>query len=92
MNNYVIFFNSLGERGDLYKFSSLLKNIGIEFDVEFQNESYVEVISDPVEIDHPKYGLLSVTKVRADVALDYHTIMKEFWVPTICLLEESQMN
>jgi hypothetical protein len=47
----------------------------------------VDVISAEITLDHPKYGNLTVVKVKADVATDYHTVIKEFWVPVNCIVE-----
>lgn len=65
-----------------FSFSSSIEKIGIEWDVDIRNGSYVSIISDVISINHPKYGTLSLIKVKADVATDFHTIIKEFWVPT----------
>ena len=81
-----VFFKLPGEKGDLYKFSSDLEKIGSEWDVEIQNGTYVDVISDPVKIARPSYGTMTVVKIRADIATDYHTIIKEFWVPVDCIM------
>jgi hypothetical protein len=82
------FLKSSGEAGDTYNFSSDLEKIGIENDVSIQNGTYVEPISDPVEIEKPQYGgIISVIKVKADVATDFHTIIKELWIPTIDLVK-----
>lgn len=83
-----IFFKEPGVKGDLYKFSSDLDQIGISFDVEIQNGTHIEILSVPISIDRPKYGgLINVIRIRADVATDYHTIIKEFWIPVDCLKE-----
>lgn len=81
------FINSSKELGYLFKFSSDLEKIGIEWDVYIPNGVYIEVISEPIEINRPQYGTLSVRKVRADVATDYHTITKVFWLPDIYISE-----
>ena len=79
----VRFFNPDGKEGELFSYSSELEKIGSEWDVRCPNGIYVEIVSEPMIIDRPKYGgIISVTKIRADVATDYHTIVKEFWVPT----------
>jgi len=77
----VIFLRSANKIGMSFNFSSNIEKIGIEWDVSIKNGSYVSIISEPIEVDHPKYGILSVIKVKADVAADYHTVIKEFWVP-----------
>lgn len=83
-----MFFNPLGEKGHVYNYSSDLEKIGMEWDVAIANGTYIDVISEPFEIDRPKYGgLISVIKIKADVATDYHTIIKEFWVPTTCVID-----
>ena len=64
-----------------------MEKIGSEWDVGVQNGTYVDLISEPVQIDRPKYGgIITVIKVKADVATDYHTIIKEFWIPTNTLV------
>lgn len=86
--NKFMFFNPLGKNGDAYSFSSDLEKIGLEWDVSLSNGTMIDVISDPIEIDRPQYGgIISVIKIKADVATDYHQIIKEFWVPTHCVLE-----
>lgn len=77
------FVNSSYELGHAFKFSSKLEKIGLEWDVPLLNGTYIEIISDPIEIIHPQYGTISVIKVKADVATDYHTVIKEFWIPTM---------
>jgi hypothetical protein len=82
------FFNPAAEEGYLYSFSTDLEKIGLEWDVQIRNGAYIEVISEPLYIQRPKYGgMISVTKIKADVSQDYHTIIKEFWIPTACILE-----
>jgi hypothetical protein len=82
------FFNSSGEEGHLYSFSTDLEKIGLEWDVQIENGSFIEVISEPILIQRPKYGgIISVSKIRANVARDYHTIIKDFWIPTNCIVE-----
>ena|ERR1700728_4023825 len=77
------FLHSGAEKGELFSFSSELENIGVKNDVSIQNGTYVEVISEPIMINRPKYGGdIYVVMIRADIAVDYHTIVKEFWVPT----------
>ncbi len=83
-----MFFKLPGEKGDLYRFSSDLEKIGIEWDAQIQNGTYIEIVSEPIEITRFKYGgTLSVVKIKADVSTDYHTIIKEFWVPINCIIE-----
>jgi hypothetical protein len=82
-----IFFNPAGGKDEAFSFSSDLEKIGTEWDVRIKNGTFVELISDPVQIDRPKYGgIISVIKVKADVATDYHTIIKECWVPTCAIV------
>jgi hypothetical protein len=82
-----IFFNSAGKPDEMFSFSSDLEKIGTEWDVNVKNGTYVEPISDLVQIDRPKYGgIISVIKVKADVATDYHTITEEFWIPVVLLV------
>jgi hypothetical protein len=86
-----IFFNPSGEKDEPFSFSSDLEKIGTEWDVRVKNGTFVEPISEPVQIDRPKYGgIISVIKVKADVADDYHTIIKEFWIPTMTLVSIEQ--
>jgi hypothetical protein len=80
------FFKSPGEKGDSFNFSTDLYKIGSEWDVSIQNGTGVDIVSDPVTIDNPKYGLISLIKIKADVATDFHTIIKEFWVPIDCII------
>ena len=82
-----MFFRLPGKKGDAFGFSTELEKIGVELDVSIRNGTYVEVISEPIEIEREKYGKISVVKVRADVATDYHTIIKEFYVPAACIVE-----
>lgn len=82
-----VFYHPSGKMGEPFRFSSDLEKIGSEWDVAIQNGTYVEVISDPVEITRPQYGIISVVKIRADVATDYHTIIKEFYVPIGCVVK-----
>jgi hypothetical protein len=83
-----MFFHPDGETGKSFNFSTDLKKVGSEWDVSIRNgTAIIDVVSDPVTISHTKYGLLSLVKIKADVATDYHTIIKEFWVPTTCIIE-----
>jgi len=83
-----MFFKFPGSKGDLYQFSSDLEKIGIQWDVQIQNGTYVEIVSEPMEINRFKYGgTFSVVKIKADVSTDYHTVIKEFWVPINCIIE-----
>lgn len=82
-----MFFHPDGDVGDSFQFSSDLDKIGVEWDVRIANGTYIDVISGPLEIDRPKYGRFTVIKIRADVADDYHTIIKEFWVPLGCIVK-----
>lgn len=89
--NYM-FFKLPGEKGHAYRFSSDLEKVGSEWDVEIQNGTGVDIISEPVTIDNPKYGIISLIKIRADVAIDYHEIIKEFWVPVDCVINKKQIQ
>ena len=82
-----IFFNSDQEVGYVYSFSTDLEKVGLEWDVRIKNGTYIEVLSEPLEIYRQKYGTISVIKVRADVADDYHTVIKEFWIPANHVME-----
>lgn len=82
-----IFFTPSGSRNERFKFSSDLEKIGMEWDVSIQNGAYVDKISEPIEISRAQYGgIISVVKVKADVSTDYHTIIKEFWIPINTLI------
>ena len=85
-----IFCHPEGIEGKSYNFSSDFEKIGSEWDVSIQNGTGCDVISDSVKIVHPKYGELELIKIKADVATDYHTIIKEFWVPVNCIIEPSR--
>lgn len=77
----------------IYKFSSDLEKIGTEWDIRIKNGTGVDVISEPIEIDRPKYGgLITLVKIKADIAMDYHEIIKEFWVPVSCIFENTKTN
>lgn len=82
-----MFFHPSGGKNEPFRFSSDLEKIGSEWDVVIQNGTGVDVLSDPVEIERKPYGKLSVIKIIADVATDYHTILREFWVPTFCVVK-----
>lgn len=76
-----IFFHLLGEKGDAFNFSTDLEKVGVVWDVSIQNGTGVDIISEPVTIDTAKYGIITLVKIKADISLDYHSIIKEFWVP-----------
>lgn len=80
-----MFYNPTAEVGHVFKFASDIEKIGIEWDVAVENGTFVEIISDPIEITRPQYGKMTLVKIKADVATDYHTIVREFWVPTMCV-------
>ena len=84
-----MFFHPDGYEGKSFQFSTDLEKVGVEWDVAIRHGTYVDVISEPIEIHRPKYGAISVIRIRADVATDYHTIIKEFWVPVNCIIETS---
>ena len=92
--NKYVFYNPSEKKGFVFKFSSDIEKIGLEWDVHVANGSYVDVISDPIQISRAPYGTFSVVKVKADVALDYHTIVKEFWVPIVHVykVEENEIT
>jgi len=87
-----MFYHPYGGEGKSYNFSSKLDKIGSEWDVSIKNGTGIEIVSDidPVTLDHPKYGIISLVKIKADVSTDYHTIIKEFWVPVDCIIETSK--
>lgn len=85
MHTNYMFYNPTAEVGHVFKFSSDIEKIGIEWDVAVKNGTLVDIISDPIEITRPQYGTFTVVKIKADVAIDYHTIVREFWVPTMCV-------
>jgi hypothetical protein len=82
-----LFFNPNGEEDQSFNFSSTLEKVGVEWDCTLKNNSIVIVLSEPVEIDSPKYGNIWLTKIKANMATDFHTIIGEFWVPTITLVD-----
>lgn len=85
----VLFLMPAAADDQRFGYSSTLDKIGHELDVQLKNKTVVLVISEPVVIDVPKYGgMISVTKIRADISEDYHTILMEFWVPTVALVEK----
>ena len=81
------FFRQGAELGQAFSFSSDLEKIGLEWDISIKNGTYVDVISEPLQINRKLYGTISVVKIRADVAQDYHTIIKEFWVPVHSIIK-----
>jgi hypothetical protein len=85
-----IFSHPDAKKDQLFKFSTDLNKVGVEWDVSIKNGTVVDVISDPVTIDSDKYGTVELIKVKADVATDYHTIIKEFWVPVNCVVESKK--
>jgi len=87
-----MFFKQPGEKGDSFNFSTDINKVGSEWDVSIQNGTYVDIISDPVTIDNYKYGIISLIKVKADIATDYHTIIKEFWIPVDCVIKTSSLK
>ena|SRR5271154_4465129 len=84
--NKARFFRSDGEADQMFAFFSTLEKVGVEQDCKLRNDSIVVVISEPVEIESEKYGKISLIKIRANMAPDFHLIMGEFWVPTITLV------
>lgn len=87
INTGFIFQHPDGVPGKAFKFSSELDKVGVEWDVSIRNGTYVEIISDPVVIERAPYGALTLIKIKADIATDYHTIIKEFWVPADCVVK-----
>lgn len=87
-----MFMHPDGYEGKSFQFSTDLEKVGVEWDVSITQGTYIDVLSEPIEIHRPKYGKIEVIKIRADVATDYHTIIKEFWVPVSCVvkLEENE--
>jgi hypothetical protein len=82
-----MFFHPDGDVGKSFNFSTDLNKVGLEWDVAIRNGTGVDVVSEPVTINHTKYGTINLVKIKADIATDYHTIIKEFWVPTSCIIE-----
>jgi hypothetical protein len=80
-------FKHFGENGDSFLFSTDFKKIGSVFDVSIQNGTGIDIISDTITLDHPKYGFMSLIKIKADIATDYHTVIKEFWIPIDCVVD-----
>jgi hypothetical protein len=88
-----VLFNLAGDIEKSYGYHSDIEKIGIErAEIAVKNGTYVKKISEPVEIDIPKYGKISVIKVLADIATDYHTIMAEFWAPTASVIETERLD
>lgn len=81
------FFNPNGAADEVFSFSSTLEKMGAEWDCSLKNNSIVIIISEPIQIDSPKYGKMWLTKIKANMASDFHLIMGEFWVPTITLVD-----
>ena len=82
-----MFFHPSGKMGEAFRFSSDLEKIGVEWDRAIRNGTYVEVISDPIVINKEPYGTMTVVKIKADVATDYHTIIQELYVPLGCIIK-----
>lgn len=82
-----IFFHPSGKMGEAFRFSSDLEKIGVEWDRAIRNGTYVEVVSDPIEVTKEPYGTFKVLKIKADVATDYHTIIQELYVPAFCVVK-----
>lgn len=82
-----VFLQSVDSPNKMYSFSSTLEKVGVEWDCSLQNNTAVLILSDPVEVHREKYGAISLTKIRANVATDFHTIMQEMWVRTDCLVD-----
>lgn len=85
INKKALFFRYDGNDDQMFGFTSTLEKVGEEWDCEVKNKSIVIVMSDPVEMIHTKYGKMSLTKIKANMAPDFHIIVGEFWVPTIFL-------
>jgi hypothetical protein len=73
--------------GTFFSFASSLDKIGVQNDLCLRTGSYVTITSEPIEFEHPKYGLMILVRVLADVSLDYHTFHEEFWMPVNDLME-----
>jgi hypothetical protein len=85
-----IFFKSPGEKGYKYNFSTEINKIGSEWDVSIQNGTYIDILgdlTDPIIIDSPVHGNLSLILIRAYVSDDFNTIIKTFYVPVDCIIE-----
>jgi hypothetical protein len=76
-----------GDDDQMFTFSSTLEKLGEEWDCSLKNNSLVLVISDPVNLVHTKYGRMTLIKIKANMTHDFHTIIGEFWVPTIFLAD-----
>lgn len=92
MKTKYIFYHPDGIERQSYNFSSDLEKIGYTWDVSIRNGTSIDIISDPVEIERPKYGRILVIKIRANIVDDYHTIIKEFWVPIECVMLNKWVN
>lgn len=82
-----MFFHPGGAMGEAFRFCSDLEKIGKEWDRAIRNGTYVEIISDPIELNKEPYGKMTVVKIKADVATDYHTIIQELYVPIGCIIK-----
>lgn len=80
-----LFFKEGHGEDESFSFSTDLDKVGSVWDVSIKNGTFIDVISDSVTIDSPKYGMITLVKIKADVATDFHTVIKEFWVPTSCV-------
>ena len=85
---YLFMMPGLPDDAD-FGFASQFEDIGHvdKHDVRLKNATKVLILSEPAIAEHPTLGPLWVTKIRADVSRDYHTIIKEFWVPTNLLIK-----
>lgn len=82
-----MFFHPSDKMGEAFRFCSDLEKIGKEWDRAIRNGTYVEVISDPIELNKEPYEKMTVVKIKADVATDYHTIIQELYVPIGCVIK-----
>lgn len=80
-----LFFRPDQDANQMFNFSSTLEKVGEGWDCQLKNNSIVLVISESIEIIHTKYGKMTLTKIKANMAPDFHIIVGEFWVPTIFL-------
>lgn len=64
----VLFFMPFAPTDYMYKFSSKLENIGIEWDCELKNNTKVIILSEPAQVIHP-IGKISVVRIMAHEAM-----------------------
>ena len=76
---FYLFWNKYDTDNQMYGFSSIFDNIGVleKHDCWLKNKTKVLVLSEPTEANHPKIGMILVSKIMAN---------KIMWVGTNSLL------